>query len=259
MPELPEVEMARRLLHDRALHRRIRAAAVRDERILNAVSAHDLEGACIGRQFSSALRHGKRLFLEIDHSLWLTLHLGLTGWPVFLEKGSAEPRHTRLRIDFEGGAALAFDDPRIFGEVGLAASPQSFLKERGIGPDALQMERDDFLQAMSRRRGMIKPVLLDQSLLAGLGNLYADEALFQSGICPQARCLDRQRLDALFSAIQEVLKASLACHADFEKLPPSFLLPHRRPGGICPWDGAALQHRKIAGRTSYYCPRHQKE
>lgn len=259
MPELPEVEMARRLLHDRALHQRIRAAAVRDERILNAVSAQDLEGACIGRQFSSALRHGKRLFLEIDHSLWLTLHLGLTGWPVFLEKGSAEPRHTRLRIDFEGGAALAFDDPRIFGEVGLAASPQSFLKERGIGPDALQMERDDFLQAMSRRRGMIKPVLLDQSLLAGLGNLYADEALFQSGICPLARCLDRQRLDALFSAIQVVLKASLACHADFEKLPPSFLLPHRRPGGTCPRDGAALQHRKIAGRTSYYCPRHQKE
>ena len=259
MPELPEVEMARRLLHDRALHQRIRAAAVRDERILNAVSAQDLEGACIGRQFSSALRHGKRLFLEIDHSLWLTLHLGLTGWPVFLEKGSAEPRHTRLRIDFEGGAALAFDDPRIFGEVGLTASPQEFLARRGIGPDALQMEREAFLAAMSGRKGKIKPALLDQGLIAGLGNLYADEALFQSGICPQARSLKRERLEALYSATQEVLRTSLASNADFEKLPNSYLLPHRRPGGACPWDGTALQRIKIAGRTSYYCPQHQKK
>ena len=259
MPELPEVEMARRLLHARALHQRILAATVRDERILNAVSAQDLEKALVGRQFTSALRHGKRLFLQIDSCLWLTLHLGLTGWPLFLEKGGAEPRHTRLRIDFESGAALAFDDPRIFGEVGLAASPQLFLDERGIGPDALQMDRESFLAAMSRRRGRIKPVLLDQSLLAGLGNLYADEALFQSGICPQACSPDRQRLIALFSAIQEVLKTSLACHADFEKFPPSYLLPHRRPGGICPRDGAVLQHRKIAGRTSYFCPCHQKE
>ncbi|MGV8127046.1 MAG: Fpg/Nei family DNA glycosylase [Methanothrix sp.] len=259
MPELPEVEMARRLLEAGVLHQKIRAIDVRDSRILNSVSAQDLEGALAGRRLSSAIRHGKRLFLQIDSGLWLALHLGLTGWQVILEKGSAEPRHTRLRIDFEGGAALAFDDLRIFGEVGLTESPQEFLARRGIGPDALQMEKEAFLAAMSGRKGKIKPALLDQGLIAGLGNLYADEALFQSGICPQARSLKRERLEALYSAIQEVLRTSLASNADFEKLPNSYLLPHRRPGEACPWDGTALQRIKIAGRTSYYCPQHQKK
>ena len=253
------MEMARRLLEAGALHKRIRAIDVRDSRILNSVSAQDLEGALAGRRLSSAIRHGKRLFLQIDSGLWLALHLGLTGWPVFLVEGGAEPRHTRLRIDFEGGAALAFDDLRIFGEVGLTASPQDFLARRGIGPDALKMEKEAFLAAMSGRKGKIKPALLDQGLIAGLGNLYADEALFQSGICPQARCLKQERLEGLFCTIQEVLRTSLACNADFEKLPDSYLLPHRHPDGTCPRDGAALKKIKIAGRTSYYCPVHQKK
>ena len=251
--------MARRLLEAGALHQKIRAIDVRDPRILNSVSAQDLKSALANRQLSSAIRHGKRLFLQIDSGLWLALHLGLTGWPVFLVESDAEPRHTRLRIDFEGGAALAFDDLRIFGEVGLTESPQAFLYQRRIGPDALQMDREAFLAAMSGRKGKIKPALLDQGLIAGLGNLYADEALFQSGICPQARCLKRERLEGLFCAIQEVLRTSLACNADFEKLPDSYLLPHRHPDGTCPRDGAALKKIKIAGRTSYYCPVHQKE
>ncbi len=251
--------MARRLLEEKALHRRIIAIEIRDGRILNSVSAQDLQRALAGQQLSSAIRHGKRLFLQIDSGLWLALHLGMTGWPIFLEPGQDDPRYTRLRIEFEGGAALAFDDPRIFGEVGLTERPQEFLARRGIGPDALKMEREAFLAAMSGRKGKIKPALLDQGLIAGLGNLYADEALFQSGICPQARCLKREHLEGLFCAIQEVLRTSLACNADFEKLPDSYLLPHRRPGEACPWDGAALEKIKIAGRTSYYCPVHQKE
>ena len=251
--------MARRLLEAGALHQKIRAIDVKDARILNCVSAQYLECALAGRQLRSALRHGKRLFLQIDSGLWLTLHLGMTGWPVFLEKGDDEPRYTRLRIEFEGRSALAFDDLRIFGEVGLTDSPQDFLARRSIGPDALQMDREAFLATFSGRKGKIKPALLDQSLIAGLGNLYADEALFQSGICPQARCLKRERLEALYSAIQEVLRTSLASNAHFEKLPHTYLLPHRRPGGTCPWDGAALQRKKIAGRTSYYCPMHQKK
>ena len=251
--------MARRLLEAGALHKRIRAIDVRDARILNSVSAQELECVLTGRQLSSAIRHGKRLFLQIDSGQWLALHLGLTGWPFFLVESGAEPRHTRLRIDFEGGAALAFDDLRIFGEVGLTESPQEFLARRVIGPDALQMDREAFLAAMSGRKGKIKPALLDQGLIAGLGNLYADEALFQSSICPQARCLKQERLEGLFCAIQKVLKTSLAVNTNFEKLPASYLLPHRRPGGACPWDGALLERIKIAGRSSYYCPVHQKE
>jgi formamidopyrimidine-DNA glycosylase len=259
MPELPEVEMARRYLEVTARHQTIRAAEVKDERILAKVPAKDLEEALAGKQFHCALRHGKRLFLKLHDSLWLALHLGLTGSMIYLESGAKEPRHTRLLISFENGHRLAFDDPRIFGEVGLAKSPEAFLVERKIGPDALQLDREGFLKIMSGRKGLIKPALLNQSLIAGLGNLYADEALFQAGICPKTRGLNSVQLAVLFSSIQEVLRTALSTHADLEKLPDSYLLPHRHPGGTCPRDGALLCREKIGGRTSYFCPEHQKK
>ena len=259
MPELPEVEMVRRYLEATVLHQTIQAAEVKDERILVKVSATEFEEALAGKQFHCALRHGKRLFLELHDSLWLALHLGLTGSLIYLESGAKEPRHTRLLILLENGHLLAFDDPRIFGEVGLAKSPEAFLVERKIGPDALQLDQEGFLKIMSGRKGLIKTALLNQGLIAGLGNLYADEALFQAGVCPKTRGLDDVQLIALFSSIQEVLKVALSAHADLEKLPASYLLPHRHPGGTCPRDGALLRHEKIGSRTSYFCPEHQKK
>jgi len=258
MPELPEVEMARRYLEATALLQTIRTAVVKDERILAGVSATELKKALSGKQFECAIRHGKRLFLKLHDSLWLALHLGLTGRLIYLERGAMEPSHTRLLISFENDCILAFDDTRIFGEVGLAKSPQAFLAERKVGPDALQLDLDGFLKIMKGRKGQVKPALLNQKLIAGLGNLYADEALFQSGICPKASSLTIKPLTTLFSSIQEVLKTALATHADLEKLPDSYLLPHRHPKGRCPRDGANLSREKIGGRTSYYCPEHQK-
>lgn len=258
MPELPEVEMARRHLQATSLHQTILSARVLDGRILAGVSAARLEQALTGRQFECALRHGKRLFLKLQDDLWLTLHLGLTGSLICLKGGAEEPSHTRLLLIFENGSRLAFDDPRIFGQAGLTRSPQIFLEERKIGPDALQQDLNGYLESMLGRKGLIKPALLNQRIVAGLGNLYADEALFQAGICPKARALAALPLTALFSSIQETLKASLAVNADLEKLPESYLLPHRHPGGKCPRDGALLSREKIGGRTSYYCPAHQK-
>jgi formamidopyrimidine-DNA glycosylase len=257
MPELPEVEMARRYLEATSLHQTIQAAMVKDGRILAKVPAKDLEEALAGKQFHCASRHGKRLFVKLHDSLWLTLHLGLTGRLIYLESGAVQPSHTRLLIAFENGHRLAFDDPRIFGEVGLAKSPAAFLVERKIGPDALQLGPEGFFEIMSGRKGLIKSTLLNQSLIAGLGNLYADEALFQAGICPKTRGLTIGQLMALFSSIQEVLRTALSTHADLEKLPDSYLLQHRHPGGRCPRDSALLQHEKIGGRTSYFCPEHQ--
>lgn len=259
MPELPEVEMARRYLQATALHETISSAEVKDGRILARISVTEVEEALAGKQFHSATRHGKRLFLKLHDSLWLTLHLGLTGSLIYLESGAEEPHHTRLLVCFENGHRLAFDDPRIFGEVGLTKSPEAFLVERKIGPDALLLGREGFLEIMSGRKGLIKSALLNQSLVAGLGNLYADEALFQAGICPKTRGLKDVQLIALFSSIQEVLKTALSTGVDLSKLPDSYLLSHRHRGGTCPRDGALLRREKIGGRTSYFCPEHQKE
>jgi formamidopyrimidine-DNA glycosylase len=265
MPELPEVEMARIYLQATIRLQPIRAVAVLDERILYGVSAEALELSLAGEQFISIQRHGKRLFLQLQDDLWLTLHLGLTGRLVYLQARVAEadvvevvPSHTRLLISFQNDCRLAFDDPRIFGEVGLTKSPSIFLAERKIGPDALQLNLDGFLEIMRGRRGAIKAMLLNQSLVAGLGNLYADESLFQAGICPRSRGLGEKELMALFSSIQEVLKTALSTGANLANLPDSYLLPHRHAAGTCPRDGSLLMHEKIGGRTSYYCPKHQK-
>jgi formamidopyrimidine-DNA glycosylase len=258
MPELPEVEMVRRYLEATILHKTIRDAKVLDGRILSGNSAEHLEQILAGLRFHSTYRHGKRLFLKLKEDLYLTMHLGLTGDLVYLGGQEEEPRHTRLLITFEDGHRLAFDDARIFGEVGLTSSPKRFLEERKIGPDALQLGEEDFLEIMRGRKGIIKAALLNQSIVAGLGNLYADEALFQAGICPKSRSLDETQLSKLYSCIQVTLSTALETHADLNKLPDSFLLPHRHPGGNCPLDGVALKHEMIGGRTSYYCPKHQK-
>ena len=258
MPELPEVETTRIYLEATALLQPIKAAVVKDERILSGVTAKALELSLAGKQFLSARRHGKRLFLKLQDDLWLTLHLGLTGRLVYLQAGDDEPGHTRLQVSFQNGCRLAFDDTRIFGEVGLTKSPSIFLAERKIGPDALVLKKDGFLEIMRGRRVVIKAALLNQSLIAGLGNLYADEALFQAGICPRSRGLDEMQLETLFLSIQEVLKTALSTGANLANLPDSYLLPHRHAGGACPRDGTALKHEKIGGRTSYYCPKHQK-
>ena len=258
MPELPEVEMARRYLQGVTLLQPIGAVSVLDERILSGVSSKALECSLARSQFTSIHRHGKRLFLRLRDDLWLMLHLGLTGRLVYLQAGEDEPRHTRLRVTFQNGCRLVFDDPRIFGEVGLTKSPSIFLAERKIGPDALELKKDGFLEIMRGRRGVIKAALLNQRLVAGLGNLYADEALFQASICPRSRGLDETELVSLFSSIQEVLKMALSTGANLANLPDSYLLKHRHDGGTCPWDGSILRHEKIGGRTSYYCPKHQK-
>jgi formamidopyrimidine-DNA glycosylase len=108
MPELPEVEMARRYLEATSLCQTIKAAKVLDERILNSVSAELLEQSLVGLQFHSAYRYGKRLFLELNLDLWLTLHLGLTGRLFYLQSGEDEPDHTRLLITFMSCCRLAF-------------------------------------------------------------------------------------------------------------------------------------------------------
>jgi formamidopyrimidine-DNA glycosylase len=122
------------------------------------------------------------------------------------------------------------------------------------------MNPTTFLKLMRKRRGIIKPALLDQHEMAGLGNLYADEALFQAGICPKARLgsLAEYRLEKLFRSIQIVLNTAISSQADFSALPDSYLLARRGPGEMCPWDGSPLMHRKIGGRTTYYCLRHQQ-
>lgn len=259
MPELPEVETFRCYLESTSLHQRIRSVNVRNSLILDGITPSALEQALLNREFEETYRHGKILFAGLQDGLWLVLHFGMTGFLRYLTSGDDMPEHSRLMISFASGFRLAFVDIRMFGRAGLSEDPELYIREKGWAPDALQIDREAFGGRLRNRRGMIKSLLLNQHFIAGLGNLYADEVLFQAGIHPAtpARCLDQERIDDLFSAIRSVLETAVSINADFSRLPDNYLLTVRHSQGRCPADETPLETSKIGGRTTYYCPEHQ--
>jgi formamidopyrimidine-DNA glycosylase len=147
--------------------------------------------------------------------------------------------------------------PRRLGRVHLLDTPDAFIDENDLGPDALALDVDAFADRLAGRHGLIKSALMDQSLVAGLGNLYTDEVLFQAGLHPRTpvAALDDEARRALFEALQDVLTIAIACQADPEQLPADrFLLPHRQGDKKDPYSGADLKTVTVAGRTGYYSP-----
>lgn len=130
---------------------------------------------------------------------------------------------------------------------------------RTLGPDALTLGYADFRALAKGRRGSAKSWLMDQSILAGIGNIYSDEILFQAGIHPKRAVtdLDERVLEALHKALRRVLRLAIDAHAEPDHLPPGYLLPQRKAHGRCPRCGGSLAQLKAAGRTAYYCPQRQ--
>lgn len=260
MPELPEVETFKRYLEATSLHQRIARVDVRDAYILNGVSARDLTRRLKGRRFETSRRHGKHLLVRMKKRLWLRLHFGMTGSLQYFEHEELAPRFTRLLFVFANAHALAFEDQRKFGEIGLVEDVNQFLQKRGLGPDALEISRTQFTQTLRSHRGAVKSILLNQKLIAGIGNLYADEILFRVGMHPatEAGRLSDKDLTRLFRTTHYVLGKAIALRTDFDRLPKSWLLPHREKNGRCPGCGRHLKSGTIAGRTTWFCPHCQK-
>ena len=265
MPELPEVESYARTFAQHALHRTIVRVRVLDERIL-AVRPRELR-ALAGRQFTRVRRHGKHLFAHVGRVLnpsitrdglenpshigdvWLRLHFGMTG-----DLTTEEDRFARVVFDFDDGTLLAFDDMRLFGVVDLVRDPDAFIRERKLGPDPMTIGLREFRARLAGRRGAIKPLLLSQELIAGVGNLYADETLYRSGIHPR-RGTDRLSDDdikSMFGNLRRVLREAIAGQRRI------FLIDHREEGERCGRCGGTIQRAIVGGRTTYFCARHQR-
>jgi len=179
MPELPEVETVVRTVAPRLLGREIRLARFYSRLVLRA-DAVRTAARLRGRRIESVRRHGKFIVIELGGSLTLTIHLGMTGALLW----NAEPGpHARAVFDLDSGR-LVYDDPRQFGRIELGSA----LPERAarLGPDALAVGAEEFAARLAARHGHIKPLLLNQLFLRGLGNIYADESLFDAGIHPLA-------------------------------------------------------------------------
>ncbi len=262
MPELPDVEVFRRYFNATALHQKIGSVSVHSNRILNGISPKRLKAALEGHPFSATRRHGKHLFAEANGN-WLVLHFGMTGFLRYFKQEQKRPEYEQLVIDFVNGYHLSYDCRRKLGRIRFADDVENFIRFHELGPDALDDRFD--LKAFRRRlnttRPAIKSALMNQSVIAGIGNIYSDEMLFQAGIYPKMKTdqLDDHLLQALFNAMKDVLTTAIACGANPDELPDTYIIPRRGKDGECPKCGAGLTRITVSGRTGYYCRQCQPE
>jgi formamidopyrimidine-DNA glycosylase len=259
MPELPDVESFKRYLDATSLHQRIVDVDARSAYVLKGVSGRELARKLKRRSFQSSRRHGKHLFVRADDK-WLRLHFGMTGSLHYFKGKEKVPPHTRVLFVFAKDHRLAFDDQRKFGEVGLVKDVDDFLKQRGLGPDALDVDLMQFKGILTKHRGTVKSILMNQKFIAGIGNIYADEILFRARMHPATEVsrLGSKALTKLFRATRYVLKKAIEAKANVDLMPQSWLLPHRGRRGKCPRCGRELKSSRIGGRTAWFCAHCQK-
>ncbi len=265
MPEMPEIEAARRTVEERALRRTVETVSLRPAGLLVDTSEGTVRSALRGHRLTAARRHGKHLFVKSgeERGRWLRLHFGMTGTVRVHDSDEGEPDHTRLRLDLAGGRSLAWTCARKLGEIGLVASPEAFVEEEGLGPDPTLggFGLREFRDVLAGRRGTIKGALMNQEILAGVGNVYSDEALFQAGVHPEASVDDlaEDEVAALWRALDRVLEKTVEYRTEEEaRIPRTWLLPHREDGEGCPRCGGTIRKTRVSGRSSYFCVRHQK-
>lgn len=260
MPELPDVETFRRYVNATALHQRIAGVQVREKRVLDGVTARRLQHAFKDRRFEATDRRGKYLFIHTDGEAVLVLHFGMTG-SLEYEKEREPDEHDCVLFDFEGGYRLAYICQRLLGKVTLTESVERFTRKNQLGPDALDVSQDEFAAILESSKTPVKSCLMDQKRIAGVGNIYSDEILFQSRVSPRHRSnmLEKNQQKRLYRQMHRVLTMAIERQADPSKLPSSWLLPHREKGESCPRCRGEVARGKVGGRSAYWCPRCQGE
>jgi formamidopyrimidine-DNA glycosylase len=255
MPELPDVELFRRRIAGTCLRRQVAAVRADDTRTLRDVSRQRLSRRLKGTRFESTRRHGKHLFVALSGSGWLVMHFGMTGFVEHARDGESLP-HTRLTVQFADGSRLYFVDQRRLGFVSLADDPDAFVQAEGLGPDALDPTYAQLRQMLKARRGTVKGALMDQSMVAGIGNIYSDEILFHARIDPRASAaaLDDAAYRRLHRQVRRVLLLAADRGADPARMPRSWLLPHRTDGAPCPRGRGEIRKVRISGRGAFFCP-----
>lgn len=259
MPELPEVEIYSRYFAAHALDQKIRRIDVRDPRILG-VREDALERVLRGRTFRGVHRHGKHLFADAGKQ-WLHLHFGMSGDLAYYRDVAEEPRFARVVFDFTNGAHLAFEDMRLFGVVDVTPSPGDYIREHHLGPDPLEdaFTLKRFREIVATRRGAVKALLMSQDIIAGVGNLYADETLYGTGIHPRrpVNALASKEVASIYSTMRRILRDVIALKARGASYPPKYLIPNRDEGERCPRCGGTIKRTVVFGRTTYFCGKHQ--
>lgn len=282
MPELPEVETIRRGLDKLILHKKIAAVHILCEK-----SFRGDEKWLISQEIDKLDRRGKALLIHLSNQMWMMVHLRMTGQMIFVgdekfaaghpDGGFTEEmlgRHTRVYFDFEDGTHLYFNDQRKFGFIAvldeLGLEEDNFLKK--LAPEPWGIGEDAFWEMLQRHKAApVKAAILDQSNIAGVGNIYADEGCFYAGVLPWRHCgdLSREESDLLLKGLCEVMQAAIdsggSTMKDYVRADGSkgsylekFAQVFRRDGLECKRCGGMIEKTRVAGRGTHYCRGCQK-
>jgi len=252
MPELPEVNTFQKYFEGTSLHQKIMDVHIADGKIIRNVSDQEFIDGLVGRSFESSMRRGKYLFGQLDDDQHVLFHFGMTGDFKYYFEEEERPRHERFHILFEGGAKLGFDCPRKFARIALIPDLDVYIRELGLGEDALVISQKDFLTKMEGRTSTIKGFLLNQKLVAGVGNLYADEICYQTRVHPGSRvnALSTRKKNEIYRAMRSILTTAVERTAHYKNYPDDWFWAWRNKEGKTGKGEIAVE--KIAGRTTYY-------
>jgi formamidopyrimidine-DNA glycosylase len=262
MPELPEVETVVRTLWPAIVGRRILNAEFLQLRVLRG-TPNETTAALAGRRIQSIERHGKFIAIRLDRG-FLVIHLGMTGKLLV----NAEPTKWTHAIFTLDRGVLHYDDQRQFGRIEYGVE----LPDRvaALGPEPLEISLADFTARVRARKSPVKAVLLNQAVVRGMGNIYADEALFRAGVHPKrsAASLKKDRVERIYKAMREVLAeaiesrgSSVSNYVDADGRKGSFQKAHRvyqRTGEPCTKCGTPIKRIVLAQRGTHFCPKCQR-
>lgn len=262
MPELPEVETVVRTLRPLLIGRRIVDAEFRQLRVLVG-SPHETAEALAGRRIRSIERHGKFIAIHLDRG-FLVVHLGMTG-KLLVNADPTKFTHAVFTLD---RGILHYDDQRQFGRIEYGDELPG--RVAALGPEPLEVSLADFTARVKARKSPIKAVLLNQAVVRGVGNIYADEALFRAGVHPKriAAALNKDRIGRIYKAMREVLAeaiekrgSSVSNYVDAEGRKGSFQQAHRvyqRTGEPCTKCKTKIKRIVVAQRGTHFCPKCQR-
>jgi formamidopyrimidine-DNA glycosylase len=273
MPELPEVETIVRGLQKTIVGKKIKNVKVISPAIVKQ-NSKNLKKNVGGSEIIGVRRRGKFILIDLSNRKTILAHLGMTGSFLLLTPSTPLNKHDHLILKFyKTRKELRYNDQRKFGRVkSLSTSQEEKIPDlRKLGPESLNVSCSDFVGLFKKRKGRIKSALLNQQIIAGLGNIYADESLFEAKIHPQQRAdkLTPRKLKGLHRAMQKILKkaikaggSSIENYHNVNGEIGSFQLQHKvygREGLLCKRCRAKIKRIKISQRSSYFCPKCQKQ
>ncbi len=259
MPELPDVEIFRKVA-EKAKNSAIDDFEILDKKFVE-ISGNDFNKNLKGNKFKEVLRRGKYLFLKPDSNSAVVMHFGMTGFLKYLKEDEDAPDYTKCSFHFKNKHKLHYISKRKLGHIQFAGNLEEFIKKKELGPDALEINESDFVAVLKGKNSMLKTALTDQSAIAGIGNVYADEILFQAKLHPKMQTgkLRDADLKELYNITRKVLEKAVEKNAEVGKLPKSYLLPNRKEGADCPKCSGKIKKITVSGRTTLFCPTCQHE